>query len=91
MHCQLTGLFSLKENIIEAEENSGDRSDIHKILEAQSEHPEKPVQGIGKSKKTEPTSMQETGEPPTTPQKCFTNDGENKTEGSSAELPIFVK
>ena len=50
------------------------------ILEAQSENPEKPVEGIGKSKETEQTSMQETGEPPTT--------AENKTEVSFAELQI---
>ena len=49
-------------------------------MEAQSENPEKPVEGIGKSKETEQTSMQETGEPPTT--------AENKTEGSFAELQI---
>ena len=46
------------------------------------------MQEIGKSKETEPTSMKVTGEPPTTPQNTFTNEGENKTEGSSAELPI---
>ena len=38
------------------------------------------LEGIGKSKETEQTSMQETGEPPIT--------AENKTEGSSAELQI---
>ena len=77
---KLTGLFTLQKQIIDAEENSGHGSDIRKILEAQSENPEKPVEGIGKSKETEQTSMQETGEPPTT--------AENKTEGSSAELQI---
>ena len=46
------------------------------------------MQEIGKSKETELTSMQVTGEPPTTPQNTFTNEGENKTKGSSAELPI---
>ena len=89
VHHKLTGpLFSLKEQSVEAEENSGDGSDIRKIQEAQSENPQKPVQEIGKIKETEPTSMQVTGEPPTTPQNTFTNEGENKTEGRSAELPI---
>ena len=88
MHHKLTGLFSLKEQSVEAEENSGDGSDIGKIQEAQSENPKKPVQEIGQSKETAPTSMQVTGEPPTTPQNTFTNEGENKTEGSSAELSI---
>ena len=46
------------------------------------------MQEIGKSKEAEPTSMQVTGEPPTTPQNTFINEGENKTEGSSVELPI---
>ena len=80
LHRKLTGLFTLQKEIIDAEENSGDGSDIHKISEAQSENPEKPVEGIGKSKETEQTSMQETGEPPTTE--------ENKTEDCSAELQI---
>ena len=88
LHCKLTGQFSLKEQSVEAEENSGDGSDFCKIQEAQSENPEKPVQEIGKSKETELTSMQVTGEPPTTSQNTFTNEGENKTKGSSAELPI---
>ena len=78
--CKLTGLFTLQKQIIDAEENSGHGSDIHKISEAQSENPEKPVEGIGKSKETGQTSMQETGESPTM--------AENKTEGSSTELQI---
>ena len=41
LHGKLTGLFSLKEQSVEAEENSGDGSDIHKIQEAQSENPKK--------------------------------------------------
>ena len=80
LHCKLTGLFTLQKEIVDAEENSSDGSDIRKILEAQSENPEKPLEGIGKSTETEQTSMQETGEPPIT--------AENKTEGSSAELQI---
>ena len=66
LHCKLTDLFSLKQSV-EAEENSGDGNNICKIWEAQSENPKKPVHEIGKSKETEPTSMQVTGEPPTTP------------------------
>ena len=79
LHHKLTGL-TLQKEIVDAEENSSDGSDICKISEAQSENAEKPLEGIGKSKETEQTSMQETGEPPTT--------AENKTEGSSAELQI---
>ena len=80
LHHKLTGLFTLQKEIVDAEESSGDGSDICKILEAQSENPEKPLEGIGKTKETEQTSMQETGESPTT--------AENKTEGSSTELQI---
>ena len=41
LHHKLTGLFTLQKEIVDAEENSSDGSDIRKILEAQSENPKK--------------------------------------------------
>ena len=61
LHHQLTGLFSLRSQISADKENPGDRSQIHKIVEAKSENP---AEGVGKSKETEPKL-------PTTPQKSF--------------------
>ena len=50
LHRKLTGLLSMQVNINEDKENSGDRSKICKILEAQSEKPEKAEKGVGNSR-----------------------------------------
>ena len=75
-------------NINEDKENSGDGSKIRKILEAQSEKPEKAEKGVGNSRETEPKIMKDTAEHAATAQKCCATDGEGKTEGSSSELQI---
>ena len=75
-------------NINEDKENSGDRSKIRKISEAQSEKPEKAEKGVGNRRETEPKIMKDTAEHAATAQKCCTTDSEEKTEGSSSELQI---
>ena len=55
-----------------------------KIPEAQSENPGKLAKGAGKSQETEPKS-------PPTPQKSFTNEGEEKGEEMVIVNCQFIK